>query len=285
MRILATPAALCRMVKIEHSVFALPFAYLGAFISAGGWPGWRVFVLLTLAMVAVRSFAMAANRLIDLEIDRANPRTQTRPLVTGEITPGQTRWFMAATAVVFLGACAGLNWLCLTLAPLALLWSAVYSYTKRFTSLCHFVLGTVLGLAPVAGWIAAQPSFSITPALFFLGVTFWVAGFDILYSLQDEAFDRERGLHSLPAALGARGALAVAAFSHAVAALFFLLGGWAAWLGWPFYAAWALVAGTLAWEHRLIGPDDLSRLNMAFFTLNGAVSVALFVGALAALYI
>lgn len=271
------------MVKIEHSVFALPFAYLGAFVSAGGWPGWRVFILLTVAMVAVRSFAMAWNRLVDLPFDSQNPRTATRPLVTGEISVRETKIFLVATAAVFILAAAGLNWLCLVLSPLALIWSAFYSYTKRFTPMCHFALGSVLGLAPIAGWIASHVSFSLPPVLFFLGVTFWVAGFDILYATQDVEFDRERGLNSVPAAFGIKGALAIAALSHVNAAIFFLLGGWAAWLSWPYFLTWAVVAGMLFWEHRIIGPDDLSRVNMAFFTLNGAVSILLFLGALASL--
>lgn len=277
---LAKTGALLRMVKIEHSVFALPFAYLGAFVSAGGWPGWRAFILLTVAMVAVRSFAMAWNRLVDLPYDSRNPRTAARPLITGEITVRETKTFLAATAVVFILAAAGLNWLCLVLAPLALVWSAFYSYTKRFTPMCHFALGSVLGLAPVAGWIAPRPAFSLPPILFFLGVTFWVAGFDILYALQDVEFDRENDLHSIPAELGVKPALVIARLSHVNAALFFLLGGWAAWLSWPYFLTWAIVAGVMLWEHRLIKPDDLSKVNMAFFTLNGVISIALFLGAL-----
>jgi 4-hydroxybenzoate polyprenyltransferase len=203
--------------------------------------------------------------------------------VTGEITVRETKIFLAATAAVFILAAAGLNWLCLVLAPLALGWSAFYSYTKRFTPMCHFALGSVLGLAPVAGWIAPRVSFSLPPVLFFLGVTFWVAGFDILYATQDAEFDRKRGLHSVPAAFGIKAALAIAALSHVNAAIFFLLGGWAAWLSWPYFVTWAVVAGVLWWEHRIIGPDDLSRITMAFFTLNGVVSIVLFLGALASI--
>ncbi|MFW5734821.1 MAG: 4-hydroxybenzoate octaprenyltransferase [Oceanidesulfovibrio sp.] len=280
---IAKTRSLLRMVKIEHSVFALPFAYLGAFVSAGGWPGWRVFVLLTVAMVAVRSFAMAWNRLVDLPFDSQNPRTATRPLVTGEISVRETKIFLGATACVFILAAAGLNWLCLALAPLALIWSAFYSYTKRFTPMCHFALGSVLGLAPIAGWIAPRVSFSLPPVLFFLGVTFWVAGFDILYAMQDVEFDRKKGLNSVPAAFGVKAGLAIAALSHVNAAIFFLLGGWAAWLSWPYFVTWVVVAGVLYWEHKLIKPDDLSRINMAFFTLNGVISIVLFLGALASL--
>ena len=146
--------ALARLVKIEHSVFALPFAYIGLFVAAGGWPGWRAFVFLTVAMVAMRSYAMAINRLADVRYDRINPRTMGRELVTGEVGIRAAWAFTAGSAVVFVAACAGLNSLCLALSPVVLLWGAFYSLTKRFSWLCHFVLGSVLGLAPVAGWLA-----------------------------------------------------------------------------------------------------------------------------------
>jgi len=268
----------CRMVKIEHSVFALPFAYLGAFIAASGWPGWRVFILLTLAMVAVRSFAMAFNRLADLRYDRENPRTQNRPLVTGEITPPQTLQLLAITAGVFVLACLGLNRWCLLLALPTLALCAAYSYAKRFTWLSHFALGLCLGLAPVAGWVAVQPAASLPQLLFLLGVLFWVAGFDILYACQDVEFDLAHGLRSIPARFGLPTALALAVFCHVNASLFFLLAGWSAWLAWPYFLVWAGVSAVLLWEHRLVRPDDLSRVNLAFFTLNGFVSVALFGG-------
>lgn len=267
-----------RMVKIEHSVFALPFAYTGAFLAAAGWPGWRVFLLLTLAMVMVRSFAMAMNRLLDLCFDRQNPRTQDRPLVSGELSVSFALVFCLVTASLFVLACAGLNALSLMLAPLALAWSALYSLTKRFTWLCHYFLGSVLGLAPVAGWIAVDPQFTVPALLLFCGVMFWTAGFDVLYASQDMEFDRAQGLHSIPAKFGLETAFLLAAFSHVQAALFFLLAGFAASLGWLYVLAWAVVAAVLFWEHRLISPTDLRRLNLSFFTLNAAVSAFLFVG-------
>ncbi len=270
---------LARMVKIEHSIFALPFAYLGMIWAAGGWPGWKIFLTLTLAMVAVRSFAMAVNRLADLPIDSRNPRTLTRPLVTGEVGVLETRVFIAASAFVFIAACALLNPLCLALSPLALLWSALYSFTKRFTRLCHFFLGSVLGLAPLAGWLAVSPVVEPAPVLLGLGVTFWVGGFDILYACQDVDFDRAENLHSLPAANGVPTALALSTFSHAVTALFFLLAGWAAGAGLIYAGVCLVVAAILQFEHRLISPDDMSRVNLAFFTMNGFVAVFLFAGA------
>jgi 4-hydroxybenzoate polyprenyltransferase len=270
---------LARMVKIEHSIFALPFAYLGMVWAAGGWPGWRIFLALTLAMVAVRSFAMAVNRLADLPMDSRNPRTQMRPLVTGEIGVPETRVFIAVCALIFVGACWLLNPLCLALSPVALVWSALYSYTKRFTAVCHFFLGSVLGLAPLAGWLAVSPTVAMTPVLLGLGVTFWVAGFDILYASQDVEFDRSEGLHSLPARLGVGPALAVSTFSHVVTAIFFLLAGWAAGAGLVYTGVCLVVAAILLAEHRLISADDMSRVNRAFFTMNGFVAVFLFAGA------
>lgn len=270
---------LARMVKIEHSIFALPFAYLGMLWAAGGWPGWRVFLSLTLAMVAVRSFAMAVNRLVDLPIDAKNPRTLTRPLVTGEIGVSETWLFIAACALIFVGACALLNPLCLALSPVALVWSGLYSYTKRFTRLCHFFLGSVLGLAPLAGWLAVSPAIEMAPVLLGLGVTFWVGGFDILYACQDVEFDRTEGLHSLPSKVGVEAALALSTQSHAVTSIFFLLAGWAAGAGFIYAGVCLAVAAILLVEHRLISAQDMSRVNLAFFTMNGFVAVFLFAGA------
>ncbi len=276
--------AICRMIKIEHSIFALPFAYAGIFLAAKGLPAWNLLLALTVAMVAVRSFAMAFNRLVDLPTDRLNPRTAKRPLVTGEISVPQTRAFCAFTALIFVVSCAFLNTLCLWLSGPALLFAAAYSYTKRFTWLCHFWLGATLGLAPLAGWLAVQPTLHMTPVLFFFAVTFWVAGFDIFYSCQDADFDKAHGLHSVPAHFGLEKALVVAAFSHAVTVIFLLLAGWSATLSWWWYALWALMSGILLWEHVLVKADDLSRVNMAFFTLNGLIAVGVFVAVLLGIY-
>lgn len=285
---LSTPfgnfAAICRMIKIEHSVFALPFAYAGAFLAGGGWPGWPVMAALTVAMVAVRSLAMAFNRVVDLPYDSRNPRTARRPLVTGEISPAQTWAFCVVAALVFVAACAAINSLCLQLALPALLIVCVYSYLKRFTWLCHFWLGGTLGLAPLAGWISVTGHFALTPFLLFFGVLFWVAGFDIIYSCQDVDFDRAQGLHSVPARFGLEGALRIAAFAHANTAIFLLLAGAAAGLSLWWYVVWAGIGLILAWEHRCVRPDDLSRVNMAFFTLNGVVSVVVLLGVLAGIY-
>ncbi|KHK01997.1 4-hydroxybenzoate octaprenyltransferase [Desulfovibrio sp. TomC] len=277
--------ALARLVKIEHSVFALPFAYIGLFVAAGGWPGWRPFVLLTVAMVAMRSYAMAVNRLADVRYDRINPRTAGRELVTGEVGFRAAWAFTAGSAVVFVASCAGLNTLCLALAPVALVWGALYSLTKRFTWLCHFVLGSVLGLAPIAGWLAVRPEFALPALLFGCGVTCWVAGFDVLYACQDVDFDRSQGLHSIPAKFGVGTALALAAFAHVDAALFYLLAGYAAGLSWVYYVFWGVCSAVLLVEHRLISEHDLSRINVAFFTLNGIIAALLGVGTLLAVFL
>lgn len=280
-----TFAALCRMVKIEHSIFALPYAYTGAFLAAKGLPSWSTLVYLTIAMVGVRSFAMAFNRVADLRYDRINPRTQRRPLVTGDISPAQTWAFCAFMAAVFILACAGMNSLCLILSVPALLFSAAYSLLKRFTWICHFWLGATLGLAPLAGWISVTESVSLTPLLLFCAVTFWVAAFDIFYSCQDVDFDREHGLHSVPADFGIPSALIIAAFSHVVTTLFFGLMGFSAQLSLYWYAVWLCISAILLWEHTIMKPDDLSRVDTAFFTLNGIISVVVFAGVLLGLYL
>ncbi len=273
-----------RMVKIEHSVFALPFALTGLFLAAEGWPGGSVLLFLILAMVAVRSFAMAMNRILDRNIDAKNPRTQDRPLVSGTMSLPQAWILTLMTALVFILSCATLNQTCLLLSPLALLWSGLYSFSKRFTWLCHFWLGSVLGLAPLGGWLAFEPTLTLPAVLLFFGVLFWVAGFDIFYACQDTEFDRRQGLHSLPADFGIPGALHLAFFSHVNAALFFGLAGWAASLGLIYLLVWFAVSCVLLVEHRLVSADDLRRINLAFFTMNGVIAVLLCAGALGDLF-
>ena len=283
-------AALARLrlyasfVKFEHSVFALPFAYVGLFLAKRGWPGWGPFLLLTLAMVAVRSYAMGVNRLLDLRYDRLNPRTRGRELVTGAVGVGEGWAFVGVCALAFVLACWGLNRLCLLLSPVVLVWAGFYSLTKRFTWLCHLALGSVLGLAPVAGWLAVTPQFSLATALFGLGVTLWVAGFDVLYASQDRDFDAAQGLNSMPVRFGVGGALSVAGLLHGGAVALFALAGWGASLGFGYFGFLTLAAALLWLEHRLISENDLSRITMAFFTLNGVVAASLFVGVLLDLF-
>ena len=277
---------ICRMIKIEHSVFALPYAWAGAFLAARGLPSARSLIFLTIGMIAARSFAMAFNRLADLPFDRDNPRTQQRPLVTGVISQKQTWAFCALMAIIFIAACAALNTVCLWLAVPALLFAAIYSLLKRFTALCHFWLGATLGLAPLAGWLSVNPSSLGLPAiLLFWAVTFWVAAFDIYYAFQDMDFDVAFELHSVPASLGADTALTLAAFSHAMTSIFLLLAGYAANLSWPWYIVWFGISVMLLVEHRLMKPQDLRHVNTAFFTLNGIISPVVLIGVLLGIYI
>jgi 4-hydroxybenzoate polyprenyltransferase len=263
------------MIKIQHSVFALPFAFMGALLGARGLPSGRQAFFILLAMVGARSAAMAFNRLVDAASDAANPRTAVRALPQGLISKNATRIFIGVSALVFIFAAAQLNRFCLFLSPLALLIILGYSYTKRFTWGCHFFLGAALGLAPVAGWIAVRGNLEVTPLILGGAVLLWVAGFDVLYALQDEDFDRRSGLFSLPSRFGRAGAFRWARVLHAGASLGFFLTGWWAGLGWLYFGATLLATLLLLGEHLIISPRDLSRLNQAFFTLNGLVGLVL----------
>jgi 4-hydroxybenzoate polyprenyltransferase len=218
---------------------------------------------------------MAFNRLADATVDAINPRTADRALPRGLVSPGFTLGFIVASSLVFFLAASQLNSLALVLSPLALAVVLGYSYAKRFTWAAHLVLGAALGIAPVAGWIAVRGDVTATPLVLGLAVLLWVAGFDILYALQDEDFDRQAGLFSLPVRLGRARAMGLAKRLHVAASLGFLLTGWLAGLGWLYYTAAAAAGLLLWWEHRLLSPQDLSRLNHSFFTLNGSVSLVL----------
>jgi len=276
--------AYASFVKIEHSVFALPFAFVGLFLAKRGWPGIWPLALLCVAMVAIRSYSMGVNRLLDVRYDRVNPRTRGRELVSGTVSVPEGWIFVAACAAVFVASCWGMNGLVLSLSPVVLLWGGFYSLTKRFTWLCHLVLGSVLGLAPVAGWLSVTPEFNLAPVLFGLGVTCWVGGFDVLYACQDVDFDRSQKLCSMPVRFGVGGALALAGLLHGGAVVLFALAGWGAALGWGYFGFLALTAGLLWVEHRLISENDLSRINVAFFTINGVVAATLFLGVLLDLF-
>jgi 4-hydroxybenzoate polyprenyltransferase len=263
-------------IKVSHSVFALPFALMGAFLAAGGAPGWRTAGWTVVAAVAVRTAAMTFNRLVDRRLDAANPRTASRALATGVIAPREAWAVVAVSAAVFVAACAALNPATLRLAPAVLLLTLGYSLAKRFTALAHLVLGTALALAPLGGWAAAGGGFADYPAVLSLAVVFWVAGFDVVYACLDEAYDRRAGLHSIPARLGRPAALRLARVFHAAAFAGFAWTGWRFGLGVP-YAAGLVAAGlALAYEHAIVSPRDLSRIQVSFLTMNGVVSVALF---------
>ena len=263
------------MVKIGHSVLALPFAFMGAMLAARGWPAWRTVFFILLAMVTARSAAMAFNRLADASFDAANPRTATRSLPQGRLKRNSVRLFVAVNCLLFVWAAGQLNRVCLFLSPLALAVILGYSLTKRFTSATHFILGLGLGLAPVGGWLAVRGDLS--PQILVLGgaVLFWVAGFDILYALQDEEFDRQMGLWSLPAWLGSPGARVLAAGCHLLAALGFFLTGMLAGLRGVYPVAALLGATILAGQHLVLILKGTTRLPPAFFTLNGLVGVGL----------
>ncbi|MGH9367432.1 MAG: UbiA-like polyprenyltransferase [Thermoanaerobaculia bacterium] len=263
------------MIKFSHTLFALPFALLSAVLAAGSWPDGPTLGKILLAMVAARSAAMAHNRLADREIDAANPRTASRALPSGTLSVRFVGIFLTASIVLFFAAAASLNRLTLWLSPVALALLLLYAYTKRFTWLSHLVLGLCLALAPVGAWIAVRGSFAALPLLLGAAVLCWAAGFDLIYALQDEAHDRKAGLHSLPARWGARRALAVSAALHALM-VFLLFGVWRlSGGGWLFAAGIGLTAAALLFQHAIVRPGDLSRVDTAFFAANGFVSVAL----------
>ncbi|NDY42468.1 UbiA family prenyltransferase [Dissulfurirhabdus thermomarina] len=264
------------MIKFEHTLFALPFAYLGAFLAAGGPPDAATAAWILAAMVGARTCAMAFNRLVDLPFDARNPRTRDRALPRGEVRPAETWGLIAASAALFFVAAWRLNPLALALSPPVLAVILLYSYTKRFTALCHLFLGLALGIAPAAGWIAVRGAVSLTPLVLAAGVLFWVAGFDILYACLDVAFDRAAGLHSIPARLGVPAAFRLARAFHVVALAAFIAVGRLAGLGWIYAAGLAVTAALMILQHSVVRPDDLSRMDMAFFTANGAISLVLF---------
>lgn len=273
------------MIKFEHSIFALPFAMIGMMwgsLSAFGtaWPGFRIFILIVLAMVSCRSAAMAFNRIVDRDIDAKNPRTDKRALPAGTLRLKQARLFFYISCLVFFIAAGLLNLLSLALSPIALGVTLFYSFTKRFTPICHFVLGLSLGIAPAASWIASTGKLALPIVWITAGVLFWTAGFDIIYSLQDEDFDKANRLRSLPQTVGKRNALSISRLCHLLAIGFLTLGGFSIGAGIAWYVGVGCAALLLAYEQSLVKPDDLSRVDMAFFTLNGFVSIGVFVFAL-----
>ena len=263
------------MIRFSHTLFALPFAILSAVLAAGGWPPAATLGKILLAMVGARSAAMAHNRLADRELDAANPRTATRALPAGTLSIDYVRAFLAVSVGIFLLAAASLNRLALLLSPVALAILFFYSYTKRFTSLSHLLLGLCLAIAPVGAWIAVRGELEVLPILLGLAVLFWTAGFDVIYSLQDEDHDRRVGLHSLPARFGARAALAISAIFHAVMVALLVAVWRTAGGGALFAAGIAATAAALVYQHAIVRPGNLSRVNSAFFTANGFVSLVL----------
>jgi 4-hydroxybenzoate polyprenyltransferase len=265
------------MIKWEHSIFALPFALCGAMLAAGGLPTAHQLTWIVIAMVSARSAAMAFNRVADAAIDAANPRTRTRALPAGNLSPAFVTTFVIVSCAIFIVAAARLNRLTLLLSPVALAVLLLYSYTKRFTRWSHIVLGFALGIAPAAAWIAVRGSLDPRILLLTAAVTFWVAGFDVLYACQDYEFDRSANLHSIPRYVGIPAALWIARGFHVLMLLLLLALVMVFGLGKLAIFGVLAVALLLAYEHSLVSSHDLSRLNAAFFTMNGVIAVVFLV--------
>jgi 4-hydroxybenzoate polyprenyltransferase len=268
------PARFARLVKIEHTVFALPFAYVGAFLAVNGRPSAHDLVWITLAMVGARSLAMALNRLIDAGIDARNPRTAGRELPSGQLSIAQVVVFSGTSLALFLAAVWELNPLVRWLWPIPVLGFVVYPYLKRFTWLCHLWLGAVDGLAPVGAWVAITGRLPWQAWILGVAVALWVAGFDLFYALFDEEVDRREGLHSVVTRFGVEGAFLGARIAHAATVACLVAAGLGLDVGVLYWLGVAVVALLLAYEHSLVRPTDLRRLDTAFFTMNGVISVA-----------
>jgi 4-hydroxybenzoate polyprenyltransferase len=264
---------LANLVRIEHTVFALPYAYVGAILSVDGWPGFAVLAWITVAMVGARSFAMAVNRLVDAAIDARNPRTAGREIPAGRLKRSQVILFAAVSLAVFVAGVSQLAPITRWLAPLVVIPMVIYPYLKRFTPLCHVWLGVVDGLAPVGGWVAVTGHFDTAAWLLGAAVACWIAGFDIIYATMDIDVDRAQGLHSMPADYGIARALHVSRALHALSVVALAGVGLSLGLG-PVYAIGVIaVAALLAYEQHLVSPGDLSRVDMAFLSVNGVIAL------------
>ncbi len=274
---LAKAAVYLRMIKFSHSVFALPFAFTSALLAAGGIPSWNKILWITLAMVSGRSAAMGLNRVIDRKVDALNPRTFQREIPAGTIKIAEAVIFILVSTLIFLYAAYSLNPLCLKLSPLALAVFVLYPYTKRFTWLSHVVLGIAIAGAPVGAWIALRGTVDMEIIPLALSVVFWLAGFDVLYALQDLDFDKKSGLRSIPQRFGIRRSLFLARTFHILTWILLLVTAVIFDLGIVFHSGLIVVGMLLVYEHRLVKEDDLSRLNMAFFNMNGYISLTVFI--------
>ncbi len=264
------------LVLFAHSVFALPFAMIGFFLgitATGNLFQWRLLILVLLCMVFARNAAMAFNRYLDRNIDAKNPRTVTRDIPAGRVSAKQALIFVMVNCFLFMASAYFINSLCFYLSPVALFVILFYSYTKRFTALCHLILGLGLALAPIGAYIAVSKQFNIIPLFYSLAVIFWVSGFDIIYALQDEHFDRKQNLHSMPAKLGLKKALRLAQVLHVFAALNIIFPLFFIHFGWVYYIGIGVFCAALVYQHRLIKPNDISKVNRAFAITNGCASV------------
>ena len=275
------------LVRLSHSIFALPFAVLSLLVATAGTPSLATLVCVVGAVVAARTAAMAYNRLADREHDARNPRTANREIPRGAVSPRSAAMLTGAAALGFLACCRALSPLCFWLGVPTLVWLLGYSHVKRFSALCHLWLGVALGISPLAAWLAADGAFGPrlwAPFVLGLAVASWVAGFDVLYACQDVDFDRRHGLHSLPARFGPARAMMVARVLHALALAGFLVFGQLAGLGTAWQLGVLAAGALLVWQHRLLRPDDLSRIQMAFFTANGIIALLLLVAGCVDLY-
>ncbi len=264
------------LVLFAHSIFALPFAIIGFFLALQTTAhsfDWNKLLLMLLCMVTARNAAMAFNRYLDRDIDAKNPRTAMRDIPSGKISASNALFFTLANCLVFIAATYFINSLCFYLSPVALFVVLFYSYTKRFTPLCHIVLGVGLGLAPIGSYLVVTNQFDIVPIFYGIAVMCWAGGFDIIYALQDEAFDKANGLNSIPAYFGAKNALRISEALHVVSFLFVLLPAFYMPVGWFYYAGVLFYGILLIYQHRIVKPTDLSRVNRAFMTTNGIASV------------
>lgn len=264
------------LVKFSHTIFAMPFALIGFFLATfqvkNGVIDWTLLVLVLLCMVFARTAAMAFNRYVDRDIDSKNPRTAMREIPAGAISSRNALYFIVVNCILFILATYFINFLCFCLSPVALAVVLGYSYTKRFTALCHFVLGVGLALAPIGAYIAVTGEFALLPIIYSFIVLFWVSGFDIIYALQDEEFDRSLGLNSIPSLLGKKRALMVSNVLHAITALLVIYSYEVGGFGYYYLAGEVLFIGLLTYQHFLVKPYDLSNVNLAFFTTNGIAS-------------
>ncbi len=270
-------ATLLEMIKFKHTVFAMPFALMGAFLAGRGLPDFMVFFWVVLAMVGARTSAMGFNRIIDRRFDAANPRTANRALPAGEVTLWESWGMVILASVLFFFSCYMLNTTALLIAPLALALTFFYSLTKRFTWLCHVVLGVALAFSPLGGWVAVAATLQGYPWILSLGVLFWVAGFDCIYACLDADFDREAGLYSMPAIFGRRNGFRIAVVFHAVAFVLFTLTGLQMELNLWYYSGIVVTGFALFYQHLIVTPKDLSRIRQSFFSMNGLISLTLFV--------
>lgn len=270
-------------IALSHSVFALPFAYMGAVLAAGGIPTSHDFFWITLAMIGARSAAMALNNFIDLKYDRLHPRFTNRPMVTGKVKSWEAIALITVTLAIFVLAAANLHPLALRLAPLALIPLVAYPYMKRFSWTCHLVLGLALSISPTGAWVAIQGTLPIPIILLGLAVGVWIAGFDVIYGCQDTAFDKEHGLHSMPVRFGVQGALYLAKVMHVSSIILFGLVGFLFNLSWLYYIGVVLAATVLSYQHSIVSSTDFSKVTQAYFMRNGLVGLLVFLFTLASL--